>query len=61
MIVKDLNFHRNLKSAEIMQHTQQEAMGKSLVADFVTQEYQQSVSSVIAMALEGHETDNFGE
>jgi PAS domain S-box-containing protein len=49
----------NNKSAAITGFSREEVLGKDLVQDFITQEYQVSVQEVLDNALHGRETANF--
>ena len=49
----------NKKAAEITGFTKEEVLGRSLVKDFITPEYQESVEEVLHNALQGTETANF--
>ena len=50
-----------MKAAEITQYTPEQVMGKDLVKDFITPDYQYSVERVLKKALGGVETSNFGK
>ncbi|CAH0487064.1 unnamed protein product [Peronospora farinosa] len=49
----------NRKAADIMQYTTEDVLGKDLVAEFISKEYQVPVRSVLEKAFEGVETANF--
>ena len=49
----------NKKAAEITGYPKEEVVGRSLVKDFITPEFQSSVQEVLQNALGGTETDNF--
>ena len=49
----------NRKAAAITGFSKEEVMGRSLVRDFITSEFQDSVQEVLQKALVGKETDNF--
>jgi PAS domain S-box-containing protein len=49
----------NQKSAEITGFSADEVRGKSLVEDFITAEYRESVNEVLQNALQGNETSNY--
>ncbi|KAL4158384.1 hypothetical protein PRNP1_004160 [Phytophthora ramorum] len=49
----------NRKAADIMQYTNQDVLGKDLVAEFISEEYKVPVRSVLEKAFEGVETANF--
>ena len=49
----------NFKAAEITGYTKEEVVGRSLVKDFITPEFQDSVQEVLQNALRGKETANF--
>merc|ERR1712185_170997 len=49
----------NKKAAEITGYSKEEVMGRSLVKDFITPEFQASVKEVLDNALLGVQTDNF--
>eukprot|EP00927_Polykrikos_kofoidii_P021766 TRINITY_DN20509_c0_g3_i1.p1 TRINITY_DN20509_c0_g3~~TRINITY_DN20509_c0_g3_i1.p1 ORF type:complete len:2664 (-),score=619.28 TRINITY_DN20509_c0_g3_i1:88-7101(-) len=49
----------NAKASNLLGHSKEEAMGQSLVTNFITDEYKQSVSRVLSAALTGVETANF--
>ena len=49
----------NRKAAEITGYKKDEVIGRSLVEDFITPEFQESVHEVLQNALAGTETDNF--
>eukprot|EP00966_Prymnesium_polylepis_P067680 1572193-Prymnesium_polylepis.1 len=49
----------NRKAAEITGYPKNEVVGRSLVQDFITPEFQDSVQEVLQNALEGRGTDNF--
>ena len=49
----------NNKSAAITGFSRQEVLGRNLVQDFITKEYQVSVKEVLDNALQGRETANF--
>ena len=51
--------HRNRKAADIMQYSADEVMGRNLVKDFITDDYQKSVAGVLAQAFKGIETSNY--
>ncbi|KAE8897106.1 hypothetical protein PF003_g18836 [Phytophthora fragariae] len=58
----DINGHVNIwnrKSADIMQYTNEDVLGKDLVAEFISNEYKVPVRSVLEKAFEGVETANF--
>ncbi|KAL4173973.1 hypothetical protein KRP22_005918 [Phytophthora ramorum] len=58
----DINGHVNIwnrKAADIMQYTNQDVLGKDLVAEFISTEYKIPVRSVLEKAFEGIETANF--
>ncbi|KAE9004418.1 hypothetical protein PF011_g12461 [Phytophthora fragariae] len=58
----DINGHVNIwnrKAAEIMQYTNEDVLGKDLVAEFISNEYKVPVRSVLEKAFEGVETANF--
>ena len=50
----------NRKAAAITGFSKEEVMGRSLVRDFITAEFQESVQEVLMNALQGKETANFG-
>ncbi|KAK3273789.1 hypothetical protein CYMTET_17988 [Cymbomonas tetramitiformis] len=59
-IDKDGNVNEwNNKAAEITKFTQTEVMGRSLVDEFITDEYKTAVREVLDLALKGKETANF--
>ncbi|KAE8897302.1 hypothetical protein PF003_g18903 [Phytophthora fragariae] len=49
----------NRKAANIMQYTNEDVLGKDLVAEFISEEYKGPVRSVLEKAFEGVETANF--
>jgi PAS domain S-box-containing protein len=49
----------NQKSAQITGFQSSEVLGKSLVEDFITAEYRESVNEVLQKALQGDETSNY--
>eukprot|EP00930_Biecheleria_cincta_P101740 TRINITY_DN933_c0_g1_i1.p1 TRINITY_DN933_c0_g1~~TRINITY_DN933_c0_g1_i1.p1 ORF type:complete len:2241 (-),score=455.68 TRINITY_DN933_c0_g1_i1:336-6929(-) len=49
----------NAKASSLLCFTKEEAMGKSLVQNFITKEFKASVSDVLAAALNGVDTANF--
>ncbi|KAF4315585.1 hypothetical protein G195_010639 [Phytophthora kernoviae 00238/432] len=49
----------NRKAADIMQYTNEEVLGKDLVAEFISEEYKDPVRSVLEKAFEDVETANF--
>ncbi|KAI9913170.1 hypothetical protein PsorP6_005036 [Peronosclerospora sorghi] len=49
----------NRKAADIMQYTNEDVLGKDLVAEFISNEYKVPVRSVLEKAFEGVETANF--
>ena len=49
----------NNKSAAITGFSREEVLGRNLVQDFITKEYQVSVKEVLDNALQGRETANF--
>lgn len=49
----------NLKAASITGYSKEHMIGKHLVRDFITADYQSDVASVMQDALRGQETDNF--
>ncbi|KUF77975.1 Histidine kinase A bacterial sensor protein [Phytophthora nicotianae] len=49
----------NRKAADIMQYTNEDVLGKDLVAEFISEEYKIPVRSVLEKAFEGVETANF--
>ncbi|KAG1709124.1 hypothetical protein DVH05_022756 [Phytophthora capsici] len=49
----------NRKAADIMQYTNEDVLGKDLVAEFISNEYKVPVRSVLEKAFEGDETANF--
>ncbi|KAG1688603.1 hypothetical protein DVH05_003529 [Phytophthora capsici] len=49
----------NRKAADIMQYTNEDVLGKDLVAEFISKEYKVPVRSVLEKAFEGVETANF--
>eukprot|EP00928_Gymnodinium_smaydae_P004211 TRINITY_DN11461_c0_g1_i3.p1 TRINITY_DN11461_c0_g1~~TRINITY_DN11461_c0_g1_i3.p1 ORF type:complete len:1936 (+),score=506.74 TRINITY_DN11461_c0_g1_i3:44-5809(+) len=49
----------NAKASSLLSYSKQEAMGKSLVSSFITEEFKDSVHSVLQDALRGIETGNF--
>lgn len=49
----------NRKAADITQYSADEVMGKNLVTDFITEDYQESVAGVLAQAFQGIETSNY--
>ncbi|KAG3027915.1 hypothetical protein PC120_g5134, partial [Phytophthora cactorum] len=49
----------NRKAADIMQYTNEDVLGKDLVAEFISEEYKVPVRSVLEKAFEGVETANF--
>ncbi|KAG2771430.1 hypothetical protein PC129_g8213 [Phytophthora cactorum] len=49
----------NRKAADIMQYTNEDVLGKDLVAEFISEEYKVPVRSVLEKAFEGFETANF--
>lgn len=49
----------NAKASSLLGFTKQETMGKSLVANFITEEFKRSVNEVLTKALAGSETANF--
>ncbi|KAL4106014.1 hypothetical protein PRIC1_004068 [Phytophthora ramorum] len=58
----DINGHVNIwnrKAADIMQYTNQDVLGKDLVAEFISEEFKVPVRSVLEKAFEGVETANF--
>ncbi|EGZ17758.1 histidine kinase A two component receptor [Phytophthora sojae] len=58
----DINGHVNIwnrKAADIMQYTNEDVLGKDLVAEFISEEYKVPVRSVLEKAFEGVETANF--
>ncbi|KAL7686140.1 putative phytochrome, histidine kinase domain, CheY-like superfamily, PAS domain superfamily [Plasmopara halstedii] len=58
----DINGHVNIwnrKAANIMQYTNEDVLGKDLVAEFISNEYKVPVRSVLEKAFEGVETANF--
>ncbi|TDH67282.1 hypothetical protein CCR75_003116 [Bremia lactucae] len=58
----DINGHVNIwnrKAANIMQYTNEDVLGKDLVAEFISNEYKVPVRSVLEKAFEGTETANF--
>uniref|UniRef100_H3GW92 histidine kinase n=1 Tax=Phytophthora ramorum TaxID=164328 RepID=H3GW92_PHYRM len=58
----DINGHVNIwnrKAADIMQYTNEDVLGKDLVAEFISEEFKVPVRSVLEKAFEGVETANF--
>ncbi|CEG42450.1 hybrid signal transduction histidine [Plasmopara halstedii] len=58
----DINGHVNIwnrKAADIMQYTNEDVLGKDLVAEFILNEFKVPVRSVLEKAFEGVETANF--
>ncbi|CAH0516926.1 unnamed protein product, partial [Peronospora belbahrii] len=49
----------NRKAADIMQYTNEDVLGKDLVAEFISNEYKIPVRSVLEKAFQGVETANF--
>ncbi|MFT6399322.1 MAG: PAS domain S-box-containing protein, partial [Bradymonadia bacterium] len=49
----------NQSSASITGYEKAEVLGRNLVSDFITDEYRESVRSVLASALAGEETSNY--
>jgi len=49
----------NQKAAVLTQFSKDEVMGRGLVAEFITEEYRDSVGQVLGQALQGTETANF--
>ena len=49
----------NQKAAVLTQFSKDEVMGRGLVAEFITEEYKDSVGQVLGQALQGTETANF--
>jgi PAS domain S-box-containing protein len=49
----------NQKVVTITGYTKEETMGRNLVSDFITQDYQEQVQQVLKKALSGDETSNF--
>ena len=49
----------NRKAAEIVGYSKDDVMGKDLVETYITAEFQASVRSVLAKALQGEQTDNY--
>jgi PAS domain S-box-containing protein len=49
----------NLKSATITGFSRAEVLGRNIVQDFITKEYQSSVKEILDNALEGKEAANF--
>ncbi|KAG2507289.1 hypothetical protein JM16_008194 [Phytophthora kernoviae] len=49
----------NRKAADIMQYTNEDVLGKDLVAEFISEEYKVPVRCVLEKAFEGEETANF--
>jgi PAS domain S-box-containing protein len=49
----------NLKAAQIVGYTADEVMGRDLVEDFITPEYQAAVKDVLDKALQGRDTADF--
>ena len=49
----------NNKAAEITLFSSQEVVGRDLVKDFITDEFQESVNDILRNALQGHEAANF--
>ena len=42
-------------------YSTEEVMGRSLVQDFITEDFKKPVQAVLDQALAGDETDNFGK
>merc|ERR1711965_858987 len=51
----------NRKAAQIVGYSKEEVMGQELVEKYITPEFQESVRSVLHDALNGRQTDNYGE
>lgn len=49
----------NFKAADITQYSADEVMGRNLVTDFITEDYQISVGQVLQQAFKGIETSNY--
>jgi len=49
----------NAKASRLLGFSKEETIGKSLVANFITDEFKDSVNNVLASALMGKETANF--
>ena len=49
----------NRKTSELTGFDKDEAIGRKLVANFITPDYREAVSSVLERALRGQETDNY--
>lgn len=49
----------NVKAAEITQYAASEVMGRSLVKDYISEDYRKAVGSVLDQSLKGIETANF--
>ena len=49
----------NLKSVQITGFTKEQVLGRNLVDEFITPEFQKSVKEVLVNALQGKGTDNF--
>eukprot|EP00972_Heterocapsa_arctica_P030419 4480240-Heterocapsa_arctica.AAC.1 len=49
----------NAKASSLLGFKRQETIGKSLVTNFITDEFKDSVNEVLAAALMGKETANF--
>jgi len=49
----------NQKVAEISHYTKDEMLGQVLVETFIHEEYREEVGTILGMALEGDETDNY--
>eukprot|EP00927_Polykrikos_kofoidii_P021765 TRINITY_DN20509_c0_g2_i1.p1 TRINITY_DN20509_c0_g2~~TRINITY_DN20509_c0_g2_i1.p1 ORF type:complete len:3301 (-),score=769.44 TRINITY_DN20509_c0_g2_i1:57-9083(-) len=49
----------NAKASNLLGFTKQETIGKSLVENFITEEFRSSVGQVLTAALRGHDTANF--
>ena len=49
----------NRKAADITQYPSKEVMGRNLVKDFITEDYQTSVGEVLQQAFKGIETSNY--
>ncbi|GMF47280.1 unnamed protein product [Phytophthora fragariaefolia] len=49
----------NRKAADIMQYSNEDVLGKNLVAEFISEEYRVAVRSILEKAFKGIETANF--
>jgi len=49
----------NAKASELLGYSKEEAMGKSLVSSFITEEFKEPVNEVLTQALIGKEAANF--